>query len=388
MKAKSRNPFEYGRELLAEELVDREDELTEIDNTIRNRGKLFLIGPRRFGKTSLLAAAEERARRAGVVVLRLDAERYETLQLLARALLTGAARELEAPVDKVIALFREVAAALRPEVVIDGATGTVSISLGAETRERGDLPLLSDALDAIEALAARTGRETCVMLDEVQHIIIEHGQKAERLLRATVQRHRHVSYIFAGSSTRMLAAMTDDPNRPFFRLGARLFLGKIPREAFLDFLERGFTDSGFRIEQGACETILSLAEEVPYNVQRLANEAWERLRIEEEPFLHPRVVRAALERILRKEDPAYTQLWIGLTRNQKKIVKAVIETGGVNLLSTEVAQRFSMAPSSIQAALKGLETAHLIRLEEVAGERRYRLVDPFLATWIDMMQAA
>lgn len=65
-----RNPFQYGRELDAGELVDRERELSEVAATIRNRGKLFLIGPRRFGKTSLLAASAECARRAGVIVLR------------------------------------------------------------------------------------------------------------------------------------------------------------------------------------------------------------------------------------------------------------------------------------------------------------------------------
>lgn len=56
-----RNPFEYGRELSAEELVDREEELREITATIRNRAKLFLIGPRRFGKTSLLGVSQRRS---------------------------------------------------------------------------------------------------------------------------------------------------------------------------------------------------------------------------------------------------------------------------------------------------------------------------------------
>ena len=48
-----------------------------------NGGKLFLIGPRRYGKTSLLAAAEAHAELEGMVVLRFDAERFPTLGLLA-----------------------------------------------------------------------------------------------------------------------------------------------------------------------------------------------------------------------------------------------------------------------------------------------------------------
>ena len=69
-----RNPFEYGRELSRHELVDRRDEIRDIEATIRNRGKLFLIGPRRFGKTSLLAVSSEEAGDTGAIVIRQDAE--------------------------------------------------------------------------------------------------------------------------------------------------------------------------------------------------------------------------------------------------------------------------------------------------------------------------
>src|SRR5690606_3072052 len=129
-----RNPFHYGRELGSGELVDREPELAEVAATIRNRGKLFLIGPRRYGKTSLLAAAGERARQAGVIVLRFDAEKYETLDLLAQALLTGAARSLKGPLERVAALMGKAAARLRPELTV-GPDGAVTIGLGLPAAE-------------------------------------------------------------------------------------------------------------------------------------------------------------------------------------------------------------------------------------------------------------
>jgi hypothetical protein len=39
------------------ELVDREEEVAAVLETIREGKKLFLIGPRRYGKTSILKAA-------------------------------------------------------------------------------------------------------------------------------------------------------------------------------------------------------------------------------------------------------------------------------------------------------------------------------------------
>jgi hypothetical protein len=43
------NPFRYGRE--ADVLVDRGDELARVVRVGEECGTLFLIGPRRFGKT-------------------------------------------------------------------------------------------------------------------------------------------------------------------------------------------------------------------------------------------------------------------------------------------------------------------------------------------------
>src|SRR5487761_566888 len=93
------NPFEFGGELKAASLIDREQELDLVIRTIENGGKLFLIGPRRYGKTSILAAAEEKLADSGVVVLRYDAEVYESLGRLAEAL-AGAAKHPPPTLEK------------------------------------------------------------------------------------------------------------------------------------------------------------------------------------------------------------------------------------------------------------------------------------------------
>lgn len=384
MAGRERNPFPYGRVLSSDELVDREDELAEIARTIDNRGKLFLIGPRRYGKTSLLAAAAEQARGRGASVLRIDAERYETLPLLAQALVTAAARELRGPVERVLAVLNEVAGRLRPEISLDPVTGGVSVSLGLG--EEDPLPAFGQALDAVERLASKTEGPVAVMLDEVQAIVVEHGRPAERQLRSVVQGHRYTAYLFAGSATRLLGEMTDDPERPFWRLGSRLFVRELPRDEFSRHLRRTFAASDMTPAEGGIDAILDRADQVPYNVQRLAHEAWELLRVDEAPSVTAASVDEALDRLLAKEDPAYAQLWTSLSRNQKKAVKAVMETGGRGLASAAVARRFQIASSSLRTALRQLEKLHVVREERDAEDSRLRLVDPFLAAWVRRSQ--
>jgi hypothetical protein len=75
------NPFQFGRELGANELVDREDEIAQVVGTIREGGKLFIVGPRRYGKTSILKAAEDQLAGEEAIVLRYDAESYPSVDL-------------------------------------------------------------------------------------------------------------------------------------------------------------------------------------------------------------------------------------------------------------------------------------------------------------------
>jgi hypothetical protein len=58
------NPFEFGQAVHAESIVDRDEELCRLRAAVRNRERLFLIGPRRFGKTSLLNVVQDQLERA------------------------------------------------------------------------------------------------------------------------------------------------------------------------------------------------------------------------------------------------------------------------------------------------------------------------------------
>lgn len=384
----ARNPFQFGRELGLDELVDRRDELALVRRTIENGGKLFLIGPRRFGKTSILRAAEDELTAAGTTVLRIDAEAYESIDLLARALLITATRALSGSLERAGDLLRRFFGTLRPELTFDPTDQSFSVSLGNSGRGRdAELPTLVEVLDGIERLAAEAGRPVAVILDEFQHIVTEGGPAAERQLRAAVQRHEHVGYVFAGSKTRLLADMTGNPGRPFYNLGERHFVGPIPRDDFLAFLHDGFTATGFRVTDEALVAILDLAEDVPYNVQQLAHQCWETLRVTPGESLTRAAVAVARTRIVRANDPFYTKIWIDLRAPQKKAVKAVIREGGVDLYSASVSRRYRIPTATMQHALATLESDGVIRAVQQEGIVRYRLEDPFFATWLDAVQA-
>jgi hypothetical protein len=379
------NPFEYARELDAGELVDRDDELEAVVNTIRNHGKLFLIGPRRYGKTSILKAASESAARSGMLVLRYNIEAWPSLGEMLQRIVMDATQLLVSPNVKARGKLRDIFARLEPKFTFD-LEGKVSATIGAKSAtEAGHLPLIVDAFNGIEALAAKSKHSVGMILDEFQKIVELGGESAEGQIRAAVQQHRHLGYVFAGSKTRMLTEMTTGPSRPFYRLGERIFLGPLPREQFLAFINRAFKKTGILVEAPASETILALAEEVPYNVQRLAHASWEYLAKTSKGTLTDADVRAALELILRRDDPFYTQLWNPLSPQQKKALIAAIRMTGINLLSKASLDLAGLPNSTMQQAIKALKDKEILRDEETLGQKVTRFEDPFFAAWIMMV---
>lgn len=389
------NPFEFGRELGTDELVDRQDEVAAVIDTIRQGSKLFLIGPRRFGKTSILKTAEDRLAGTNAVVLRFDAESFPSLDLLVTALIAAAAKSLKGKVERVGDQIARFFSKLRPELSFSVTQDSWNAKLGVNLANNPDqhVDLLVEALNGLEALAAEQPKTRAVglIIDEFQRLIELGGRQAESQIRAAIQRHKHVGYVFAGSKTRMLTDMTMDATRPFYRLGTIRFIGPVPRTDFETFLTTRFRQSGFQVNHPeAIVRILELAEDVPYNVQLLAHTCWAQLRSKtkaDSASLTTEIVDASMLLIARQYDPFYTQIWSSLTAIQQKTLLAVIQEEGARLQSQRVSQFIGKGASTVQRSVGSLIEKDVLREEEYQGRMRLRFEDPFFSQWIQAFPA-
>ena len=379
------NPFRYGREV--EFLVDRADEVARIVRIGENCGTLFFIGPRRFGKTSILRAADAALTKAGVVVLRYDAEAYDNIGLLAAALMSGALRKYASALDRAQAAAKRFFATLKPSLSIDPADGKITVSMGLDpTAHNTQVPLLTDVLNGIERLAAADKRKALVVLDEFQQVVSEAGEKTERQIRAAVQTHHDIGYVFAGSSTRMMTDMISTSARAFWNLGDQLHLGPIPRRDFIQFLRTGLESAGATVAEEAVLRILDLSEDVPYNVQQLASQCWTLLRDGRRRHLSSQMVDEALAQVIAMQHISYLQRWLSLSIAQKRTLKVVIEEHGDFQLA-EAARRHGLPRTTMQRALQILEKEHFLRQDFARTGVVWRLEDPFLRSWLIEFQA-
>ncbi len=375
-----KNPFEFGRPVGEVELVDRQSELRAVKDALTQGQKLWLIGPRRYGKTSILVTAQEQLRTGKAVVLRFNLEEFATPDALARAIVLGAARASTGSAAQVAKAVAQFFARLKPSLSVDPIGDTFSASLELSAAEKSDPALLGEALRGLEAFAADSDLSWGVAFDEFQKIL-DWDAHLEAQLRAVVQEHRHVGYVFAGSKTRILSDMINDAARPFYRLGDWLWLGELPREEFKQFLRDGFELLDIEIEAAGLAAILDLAHEVPYNVQQLARACWELTRDAER--LDASLVESAFGEILRRNDAVYMGSWAVLTAIQKRTLSAVVEFDGRNMLGAAETGRVGRPSNSVKRALESLVDRDILRVHEAIGQLQYRLEDPFFGAWIE-----
>ena len=218
------NPFVFGRILDATEIVDREHELGTLVKRLRQGQRHFLIGPRRYGKSSLLAAAAAQATQAGAPTVLVNAESYTSLNALAGGIVAAASTVISLNLKERLVGVAEWFSAVRPVAEYDAISDSVKVSIAPKDTAPA-AQTVAEALGSLDVLAKARGHTIGVIIDEFQVVTEFGGIDAERILRAAVQQHRHLSYVFAGSHTRMLLSMTTEHDRPFYRLGRLTVLG-------------------------------------------------------------------------------------------------------------------------------------------------------------------
>ena len=374
------NPFVYGEVVPATAFADRVLELDRLVTDLAAGQKVFLISPRRFGKSSLVRHALAAMTRRSALTIDVTVSSFSSYV----AFLEGYARALvaaETKGNRARTWLREMVKSARAEVqytVDAGPLGALSVSFPGVRSDR-DISRLAQEVFALPARLADTrGRTVVVALDEFQAIAGFDGGSVEHALRAAVQHQRNVGYVFAGSEPSLMERMLG-PKRPFYKAGPVIRLDKIPADDFAAFIDGRFRHSGIKPEAGLGAAIVELAGNLPYDVQRLAHETWDEVRTAGRRRATLDDLHQALRRLLAQQHTIFEAAWERLTLAQRSVLRAVVLEDGRELLSAEVRERHRLGgASSVQYALGSLLREDLISREA----DRYVVVDSLLREWV------
>ena len=372
------NPFVYGEVVPAVSFVDRETELDRLTRDLLAGQKIFLISPRRYGKSSLVRQALRAAQRGGALTVDVTVSSYSSYV----AFLEGYARALmgvETRLDKARAWLREMLGSVRPEVRVepdDHGGNQLALSFPAARSEKDVARLAQEVFALPGRIAEARHRRLAVALDEFQAIGSFNGGNVEHALRAAVQHQRQVGYVFSGSEPSLMERMLGR-SRPFYKAGPVMRLQKIPADRFADFIEARFRATKLRPTAGLGAAVVELAGNLPYDVQRLAHEVWDDACGGKTVGLDD--LHQTLKRLLGEHEAIFEATWQRLTLAQRAALRAAVLEEGRELLSGDVRARYRLGgASTVQASLTALVREDILAREGT----HYVVVDSLLREWV------
>jgi len=374
------NPFVYGEIVMSGAFADRESERDRLTRDLSSGQKVFLISPRRYGKSSLIRDVMQRLAAQRILTIEVTVAASSSyvafLEAYARALVMA-----DTPASRLQRWTSELLQSMRPELRYDvkaPAESRFSLAFPTVRSARDTARLAAEVFALPGKIAAARKQRMAIALDEFQAVTAFDGGNVEHALRAAVQDQRQVGYVFSGSEPSLMEQMLT-PRRPFYKAGPVMRLEKIDEEIFAAFVQERFGASGFRVEDGLGSAIVELGANVPYDVQRLAHETWDDVRALGRKTVGLEDLHLTLLRLLGEQETMFEESWQRLTLAQRAVLRAIVLENGRELLSAEVRNRHRLSgASTVQAAIGALLRQEIV----MKHDGRYVVSDSLYREWV------
>lgn len=370
------NPFNYLQFATGDRFYDRE----EIRRDLRSRllsgqTNVVLYGPRRYGKSSLVAELTGDLERAGIPCVKLDVMKVPSIDLFASVYVQKVYRKL-APMKFELKKIGGFLKSLRPKLTLD-SNGEVGFALGADQAEIGS-DGLAEVLDLPQKLLPK-GKRAVVVFDEFQEVgDLLPDDRFERVMRSVIQKHTRVSYIFLGSRYHMLRRMFTDHNRPFYKSALTVLLDKPPIEESVRFVINRFRHGGLTVSPEVAAHLVAKAENIPYFIQQLGFETFRRVQDESRKIVEELDIQLSYGALAGLNRDQYEQLMLTFSTAQKKLLVALAHESTRAFDEAYRRRHLLGLPSTVNSAKsKLIEDGHV---EQSAKE--CRIADPFFAEFL------
>lgn len=371
------NPFSFGALALDESFADRETELGELTNDIRNGQDVVVFAPRRLGKSSLVWRAAGALATEGVLIAQVDLMTTPSKESLAAALARSVYEQIASTIERIreraLAPFRGLQ--VQPTISVNPDDGTLAFSFGGAQRPADIDATLERLLELPAELGGARRHRVALVMDEFQEVVaIDPG--LPKLLRSVFQRQPEISHVYLGSKQHIMERIFNDVNEPFWRSAKSIELGPIPSAAFGEFIAKRFQAGGREVGPGVVAELLERTGGHPYATQELCYALWEQTAPGE--AASGANLALALGAVLRSEHAHFSLLWDGASAVQKQVLWALAREPGRPFSNAYRDRHDLPAVTNVQKALRALTQRELVGGEAGA----YRITEPFLAEWL------
>lgn len=314
-------PFVFGKLALQNNFTNRKEEINQLISNFTSLTNTILISPRRWGKSSLVLKASEKAQKKDKSLRFCFIDLYNVrteeqfYQLLAKEVLQATSSRLEELLENA----KKFMGQFIPRISIN-PDSTNDISVGLDWNEVKNTP--DDILNLCEKIAKEKKLKIIICIDEFQNISEFNNQLSiQKKLRSNWQKHHNVAYCLYGSKRHMLMDVFTSQSMPFYKFGDLIFLEKISEKDWIPFLKKRFADTNKSISTNNARMIAQLVECHPYYVQQLAQLSW----LRSTSNCEPQIIEEAFENLVLQLSLLFQTRTDELSTTHINFLKAIIK---------------------------------------------------------------
>ena len=332
--------------------------MTDLVERVTARRVTAVLGPRRYGKTSLLRRVAAELTEVTTVWVDL----YEVTSTADVAVRFDDA--LAATSGRFVSSARSLAATLSLNL------GVVKVELAGPARNRPDAPLtLKALLDVLVGAAARTA--TLLVVDEFSSIGRLRG--AAGALRTALQHHySDLGIVFAGSHPSMMRTLFTGRAEPFYGQADLVEVGPLDAGAVVEIIEAGFAGTG-RHPGHLAGLISAFVGGHPQRAMQLADACWRHTT--RGGTADAGTWSDALDEVRRATAEPLERIYSGFEAGERALLRAVARSGSA----------FGAEAELLDLSRGGAEHARRTLLDSgelAATGNGLIVVDPLLADWL------
>src|SRR3990167_3410548 len=325
---------------------NRVDETSRFISYIGNGTHVYLVAPRRYGKSSL---CEHVLESTTIPLITLDFHLAVTEKNAEHIIINGVSNLIGkaiGPIDKLQHVVKKYVKKLQPKIALGSDHMKLELAFDEHSNPAENI---AEALLLLEKLLQERNKQAVLLLDEFQEIgHMEKERGIEGAIRHVAQETQNLSIIFSGSNPHMLTSMFEDERRPLYKLCRKVTLDRIHAEDYRPHLNKAALSTWKKeLAESVFEKIMGVTERHPYYVNYLCDELWRNDK--SPPTLNN--VDDAWDMIVEEEKSDLIKDFFSLSDNQRKILIYIANFGGNALYASEVANKTEIPSGSIATTL-------------------------------------
>ncbi len=215
--------FNVGSVVSGKYFFDRKIKIKILTEYINNNQSFTLKAPRGYGKTSLIEHIFLNIKDKKTTPISCDIKRYPNIDLLTQSLsekyfaIYGIKNFVQKAKKMVTDLIDEID-------TVQLSYNDIKTTIKLLSHDTQKLEHLCSMLDEFETINIKQNHKTVIFLDEFQDILKYNYPEILNILRATFQKHKTITYIFAGSIEKLMYHIFEKYSSPFYKFGIVLEL--------------------------------------------------------------------------------------------------------------------------------------------------------------------